>query len=350
MQAHLQRLEEAGRRDHRRLGQELGLFFFDPVAPASPFFLPRGAALTNALTTYVRGLYERYGYQEVITPQVFDSSLWKRSGHYDNYRENMYFTYADEQEFAIKPMELPRRRHPVRLAPPLLPRPADTLRRLRTPAPLRALRCDAWPHPRADVLPGRRAHLLRAGAGGERGPLVHQHGQRDVRRVRLRRRARCAVAAPGETHRHRRPVGHGGGRAGVSAGCARHGVRARSERGRVLRPEDRFLRCRRPRARVAAKHRAAGLQPAGALRPRVRRLGGREASSGGHPPRHAGQHRALPRSRHRALRRRVPGLASAGAGGGHPHRPTATSSTRSRCGRGWSRQASGPTWTLAASG
>ena len=107
LQAHLGRLEEAGRRDHRRLGRELGLFFFDPVAPASPFFLPRGAALTNALTTYVRGLYERYGYQEVITPQVFDSSLWKRSGHYDNYREHMYFTYADEQEFAIKPMNCP---------------------------------------------------------------------------------------------------------------------------------------------------------------------------------------------------------------------------------------------------
>ena len=107
LEAHLERLEEAGRRDHRRLGQELGLFFFDPVAPASPFFLPRGAALTNALTTYVRGLYERYGYQEVITPQVFDSSLWKRSGHYDNYRENMYFIYADEQEFAVKPMNCP---------------------------------------------------------------------------------------------------------------------------------------------------------------------------------------------------------------------------------------------------
>ena len=62
---------------------------------------------TNALTTYVRSLYERYGYQEVITPQVFDSSLWKRSGHYDNYRENMYFIHADEQEFAVKPMNCP---------------------------------------------------------------------------------------------------------------------------------------------------------------------------------------------------------------------------------------------------
>ena len=107
LDAHLRRLEEAARRDHRRLGQELGLFFFDRLAPASPFFLPKGAALANALTAYVRGLYERYGYQEVITPQVFDAELWKRSGHYDNYRENMYFTYVDEQEFAVKPMNCP---------------------------------------------------------------------------------------------------------------------------------------------------------------------------------------------------------------------------------------------------
>ena len=97
---HLQRLEEAGKRDHRKLGMELGLFFFDPIAPASPFFLPKGATLNNALTDYVRGLYERYGYQEVITPQVFDSELWKRSGHYDNYKEHMYFTYVDDRSSA----------------------------------------------------------------------------------------------------------------------------------------------------------------------------------------------------------------------------------------------------------
>ena len=104
---HLQRLEEAAKRDHRKLGMELGLFFFDPIAPASPFFLPKGATLNNALTDYVRGLYERYGYQEVITPQVFDSELWKRSGHYDNYKEHMYFTYVDDREFGVKPMNCP---------------------------------------------------------------------------------------------------------------------------------------------------------------------------------------------------------------------------------------------------
>jgi threonyl-tRNA synthetase len=107
LDAHLERMEEAARRDHRKLGMELELFFFDPIAPASPFFLPRGAILNNSLVTYVRDLYERYGYQEVITPQVFDSELWKRSGHYDNYKENMYFTYVDDREFGVKPMNCP---------------------------------------------------------------------------------------------------------------------------------------------------------------------------------------------------------------------------------------------------
>jgi threonyl-tRNA synthetase len=104
---HLDRLQEAAKRDHRKLGQDLGLFFFDPIAPASPFFLPKGALLTNELVGYVRYLYQRYGYQEVITPQVFDSELWKRSGHYDNYKENMYFTFVDDREFGVKPMNCP---------------------------------------------------------------------------------------------------------------------------------------------------------------------------------------------------------------------------------------------------
>ena len=104
---YLHKLEEAQLRDHRKLGTELGLFLFDPIAPASPFFLPKGTIIYNLLVEYVRGLYEQYGYQEVITPQIFDTELWKRSGHYDNYRESMYFINADEREYAVKPMNCP---------------------------------------------------------------------------------------------------------------------------------------------------------------------------------------------------------------------------------------------------
>jgi threonyl-tRNA synthetase len=104
---HLRLLDEAKQRDHRKLGRELGLFSFHAEAPASPFFHPRGTTVYNQLVEFVRGLYRRYGYTEVITPQIFDASLWKRSGHYEHYRNNMYFTEVDEREYGVKPMNCP---------------------------------------------------------------------------------------------------------------------------------------------------------------------------------------------------------------------------------------------------
>ena len=104
---HLRLLEEARKRDHRKVGKELGLFSFHAEAPASPFFLPKGAALYNALIDHMRERYRHYGYTEVVTPQIFDASLWHKSGHYDHYRENMYFTDVDGREFAVKPMNCP---------------------------------------------------------------------------------------------------------------------------------------------------------------------------------------------------------------------------------------------------
>ncbi len=107
LKEHLNFLEQAKKRDHRKLGKELHLFHFDPVAPASPFFLPKGAHLYNALIDFMREVYKRYNYQEVITPQVLDAELWHTSGHYEHYHENMYFTKIDEREFAFKPMNCP---------------------------------------------------------------------------------------------------------------------------------------------------------------------------------------------------------------------------------------------------
>ena len=105
--AYLKRVEEAEKRDHRKLGRTLGLFFFDPIAPASPFFLPKGAQVMNSLIDYVKELYGKYDYQEVMTPQIFNTELWKRSGHLDAYAENMYFVDVDEREFGVKPMNCP---------------------------------------------------------------------------------------------------------------------------------------------------------------------------------------------------------------------------------------------------
>lgn len=90
LDAHLKLVAEAKERDHRKLGKELDLFMFHELAPAMPFFLPRGAFVYNALVQYVRGLYLQYGYEEVITPQIFDKRLFETSGHLPNYRENMY--------------------------------------------------------------------------------------------------------------------------------------------------------------------------------------------------------------------------------------------------------------------
>ena len=104
---YLKRREEAEKRDHRKLGRALGLYFFDPIAPASPFFLPKGTVVLNQMIDYVKELYVKYGYDEVMTPQIFNTELWKRSGHYDAYKENMYFIDVDDREFGVKPMNCP---------------------------------------------------------------------------------------------------------------------------------------------------------------------------------------------------------------------------------------------------
>jgi threonyl-tRNA synthetase len=107
LKAHLNFLEEAKKRDHRKLARDLDLFLFDSHAPASPFFLPKGAFIRNELIAFLRRIYPHFGYQEVVTPQVLDVSLWHTSGHYENYKENMFFINMDDREFALKPMNCP---------------------------------------------------------------------------------------------------------------------------------------------------------------------------------------------------------------------------------------------------
>ena len=92
LKKHLEHQEEAKKRDHRKLGKELELFGFHPWAPASPFFMPKGAMVYNQLVDWMRGIYANTGYQEVITPQIFDVELFKRSGHVENYGDNMFYS------------------------------------------------------------------------------------------------------------------------------------------------------------------------------------------------------------------------------------------------------------------
>ncbi len=107
LDAHLERLEQARARDHRRLGPELDLFSFSPHAPASPFFHPKGALVYNSLVQLLRELQARAGFEEVVTPQILDVDLWHASGHYDHYRDAMFFIDADERQMAVKPMNCP---------------------------------------------------------------------------------------------------------------------------------------------------------------------------------------------------------------------------------------------------
>ena len=119
---HLKLVELARTRDHRKLGREMGLYIFDPVSPGSPFYLPKGTIILNELTDYIRRLYRRYGFDEVVTPQLFKNELWNTSGHWENFRENMFISPDPESDsatsvdtgpegwhhgYALKPMNCP---------------------------------------------------------------------------------------------------------------------------------------------------------------------------------------------------------------------------------------------------
>ena len=107
LDAYLDRLEEAKKRDHRKLGRELGLFMMNDAGPGFPFFLPNGMTLKNTLIDYWREVHKRYGYVEISTPVILNRELWERSGHWDHYKDNMYTTVIDGQDYAIKPMNCP---------------------------------------------------------------------------------------------------------------------------------------------------------------------------------------------------------------------------------------------------
>ncbi len=104
---YLERIEEAKKRDHRKLGKELGLFMMTEEGPGFPFFLPKGMVLKNTLLDYWRECHKRYGYVEIATPIILNQHLWHQSGHWDHYKDNMYTTVIDGEDYAVKPMNCP---------------------------------------------------------------------------------------------------------------------------------------------------------------------------------------------------------------------------------------------------
>lgn len=107
LDAYLKRIEEAKQRDHRRLGPTLDLFSLHPIAPGSPFFHPKGTVIYNQLVQYIRTLYARYGYSEVVTPLIYKTDLWKTSGHYEAFRDDMFLMEVHDGEYGVKPMNCP---------------------------------------------------------------------------------------------------------------------------------------------------------------------------------------------------------------------------------------------------
>jgi threonyl-tRNA synthetase len=107
LDAYLKRVEEAKQRDHRRLGPALDLFSLHPIAPGSPFFHPKGTIIYNRLIEYIRELYARYGYSEVVTPLIYKTDLWKTSGHYEAFRDDMFLMDVHDGEYGVKPMNCP---------------------------------------------------------------------------------------------------------------------------------------------------------------------------------------------------------------------------------------------------
>ena len=107
LEEYLIQLEEAKRRDHRKIGKEMGLFFLADEGPGFPFFMPKGLVLKNTLIEYWREIHKRYGYVEISTPMMLNRDLWERSGHWQHYKDKMYTTVIDDTDFAIKPMNCP---------------------------------------------------------------------------------------------------------------------------------------------------------------------------------------------------------------------------------------------------
>ncbi len=319
MDEHMAAVEAAKARDHRRLGTELDLFSFNPLAPAMPFFHPNGAAIYIALMDYVREVNARYGYGEVITPQILDVELWKTSGHYDNYRENMFFTEADERQMSVKPMNCPThclifgtrlrsyRDLPVRYSD------FGRLHRYERSGVTNGLfRVRSFAQDDAHVFcMEEQVEEVVLAAAGMILEIYRTFGFDDVR-IELSTRPEKRIGSDELWDRAEGALAS----ALEEPGDALPG---QPRRRRLLRAEDRLPRPRLDRPQLAARHGAARLPAPAAVRPQVRGGGRRRAPAGDDPPGHARIDRAVHGDPDRADGGGVPPVAGAGAGGGAAH-------------------------------
>lgn len=238
LNAYLKQVEEAKRRDHRKLGRELNLFTFkEDVAPGMVFWLPKGMLVRTILEDFWRREHLKRNYDIVQGPQLLRVETWQKSGHYDHYRENMYFTQIEDDAYGIKPMNC--------IAHMLIY--GNELRSYRD-LPQRYFELGVvHRHEKSGVLhgllrvrqftQGRRAHPLRAGAAGRRNSGSHPSHPRSHGPVRLSVQGGHLYQAQGQ-HRHGRSLGAGHQCADPSCGKGRHQLRDQRGRRGLLRPQD----------------------------------------------------------------------------------------------------------------
>jgi len=310
---HVERLEQARARDHRKLGRELDLFMFSELSPGSPFWKPNGAQVWTELTDFWRKENVARGYEEVRTPILYDVELWKQSGHWDIYRDHMYFTDVEDRPMGLKPMNCPAhiqiykadhrsyRDLPIRYAEAGLVHrhePSGTLHGLLRVRHI--TQDDGHIFCTEDQVKEEVQRCLDFGFfiyetfGFQPRLELSTRPEKRVGTDEMWDRAEASLEAALKEKGHDYYVNEGDG----------------AFYGRRSTAHDRL-----DRALMAARHRAARLLDARALRPRLHGRGQRRPPAGDDPPGADGELRALHRHPDRALRRRVSALASADAGG-----------------------------------
>ena len=282
LKAHLTQIEEAKKRDHRKVGRETGLFLFHPWAPGAAFWLAKGTTLYNTLADYMRGVLFPAGYVEVKTPLIFNKALWETSGHWQHYRQNMFQIESENELMAVKAMNCPGhmlvfgsevrsyRDLPIRL------HEQTALHRNEASGVLSGLT-------RVRQFSQDDAHcfVTEAQIAAEVEALLKlvQRVYGDLAGIRSQ-----TVHPTGGLSGRSRDLGPGRGRPQAGARGGRSGVHGQRGRRRVLRAKDRLRRHRRPGSAVAVCHHPARLPDAAAFRPEVRRRRQRGAPPRGHPP------------------------------------------------------------------
>ena len=213
LQQYLTMLEEAEKRDHRKLGRELDLFHIDEHSPGTVFWHPKGWTLWQGVEQYMRKVYQDNGYQEVKGPQIIDKSLWEKTGHWDKYRENMFITEIGKARIRAEADELPGPHPDLQAGHQELPRPAAALWRVRRLPPQRAFGRPARHHARARV---SRRTMATSSVPKTRSRTkcgLHDAAAKGLRDFRLHQHHLQAVHAPRKAHRYRRELGQGRKRA-----------------------------------------------------------------------------------------------------------------------------------------